>query len=66
MKLTLTALLASATTSVFAIPTPTEQGPITARQAASACATAVRTMDLTDGFARLTNDTRSLYLATLL
>ncbi|KZM21874.1 Cellulose 1,4-beta-cellobiosidase (non-reducing end) [Ascochyta rabiei] len=41
MKLTLTALLASALTGVFAVPTPTEQGPITARQAAGACATAV-------------------------
>jgi cellulose 1,4-beta-cellobiosidase len=41
MKFTYTALLASAVAGVFAIPTPTEQGPITARQAASACATAV-------------------------
>ena len=41
MKLSFAALLASAVTGVFAAPTPTEQGPITARQAASACATAV-------------------------
>lgn len=41
MKLSFAALLASAVAGVFAAPTPTEQGPITARQAASACATAV-------------------------
>lgn len=41
MKLTITALLASAITGVLAAPTPSEQGPITARQAASACATPV-------------------------
>lgn len=41
MKFTLTALLATAISGAFAAPTPTEQGPITARQAATACATAV-------------------------
>jgi hypothetical protein len=41
MKFIFTALLASAITSVSAAPTPTEQGPITARQAGGACATAV-------------------------
>lgn len=41
MKVTFTALLATAITGVFAAPTPTEEGPITARAAASGCATAV-------------------------
>ena len=41
MKGLYTALLASAISGVFAAPSPIEQGPITARAAAAACATPV-------------------------
>jgi cellulose 1,4-beta-cellobiosidase len=41
MKFTLSAVVAAVISGAFAAPTPTEQGPITARQAATACATAV-------------------------
>jgi len=41
MKGFYTALLATAATGVFAAPSPVENGPITARAAAAACATPV-------------------------
>jgi len=41
MKGFYSALLASAITGAFAAPSPVEQGPITARAAAAACATPV-------------------------
>jgi len=41
MKGLYTALLATAATGVFAAPSPVENGPVTARAAASACATPV-------------------------
>lgn len=41
MKGLYTALVATAITGAFAAPSPTEQGPITARANAAACATPV-------------------------
>jgi cellulose 1,4-beta-cellobiosidase len=41
MKGLYSALVASAITGAFAAPSPVEQGPITARAAAAACATPV-------------------------
>jgi cellulose 1,4-beta-cellobiosidase len=41
MKGLFSAVLASAITGAFALPSPTENGPITARAAAAACATPV-------------------------
>ncbi|KAJ4337601.1 hypothetical protein N0V87_004557 [Didymella glomerata] len=41
MKFTISAVLAVIVSGAFAAPTPSEEGPITARQAATACATAV-------------------------
>jgi cellulose 1,4-beta-cellobiosidase len=41
MKFLFSAVLASAISGAFAAPTPSEEGPITARQASGACATPV-------------------------
>ena len=41
MKFFFSALLASAISGAFAAPTPSEEGPITARQNSGACATPV-------------------------